>query len=219
MLVSCPAHVIAPYLGPILHTAEWLMNAQQPNGNWPTKASQDPTGRSHSQDSDGELVQWCHGAPGPVILFSTILQRARDFNLSTSLSNAFKDSLRRGAELTYQRGFLRKGVGLCHGVGSSVYALLRAADALGETLSEHSSSTSAGETSFFGKAVHLAWMATKYDQMVENGEMTLADAPYSLYEGLAGMCCAWAEIVQRLEIGGTGGGMPGFDDLEFEKAL
>ncbi|KDQ16403.1 hypothetical protein BOTBODRAFT_173276 [Botryobasidium botryosum FD-172 SS1] len=216
MLVSCPTDVIAPHIEPILRTAEWLMEVQNPNGNWPTKAGPNHVGRPHGGEFDDELVQWCHGAPGVVILFSTILQRAEDFNLSSSFADAFQNSLRRGAELTYQRGILRKGVGLCHGVGGNVYALLRAADALGESPPRHNSPASVDWASFFGKAVHLACVATKYDRMVEDGEMTLADAPYSLYEGLAGMCCAWTEVLQRLEGRGSGGGMPGYDDLEFD---
>ena len=89
------------------------------------------------------------------------------------------------------------------------------------------------------RAVHLADLATAYQKLTQEGKMKTPDHPYSLYEGVAGMCCAWAEVLVRLgdgpgTPGGNGGGngsgsgsgsgnggggvqrrggMPGYDDL------
>lgn len=112
----------------------------------------------------------------------------------------------------YRHGLLRKGVGICHGVAGSVYALI----AISDILDHHS--TNPGQMpnkKYLSRAVHLAHMATIYETFTANGEMTTPDRPLSLYEGLAGMCCAWTEVLLRLE--GKRNlyrGIPGFDDLD-----
>ena len=68
--------------------------------------------------------------------------------------------------------------------------------------------------------------------MESQREMKTPDRPWSLYEGSAGMCCAWAEVYDRLSTTGRNlsssgdepegtrlhwarsrSGMPGFDDM------
>jgi hypothetical protein len=151
---------------------------------------------------------WCHGAPGIVILLSILLRRASSINgskrLSSRLRHKITAALESGATLIYTRGFLRKGVGLCHGVAGSVFALLAAFDAL------------PSNSLYLQQAIHLAHLSTDYLTMTERGEMRKPDRRWSLYEGTAGMCCAWGEILRRLETPGAqeiGCGMPGFDDI------
>ncbi|KAF9458544.1 hypothetical protein BDZ94DRAFT_1325422 [Collybia nuda] len=89
-----------------------------------------------------ELVQWCHGAPGILILLSTIIQWSHKDpknNLDTALYDTLATSLRAGARLVYRHGLLRKGLGLCHGVAGSVFALLAASDALDLSINPHPS--------------------------------------------------------------------------------
>lgn len=86
-----------------------------------------------------------------------------------------------------------------------MYALLAVAAAL----DEHSN----GE--WFMRAVHLSHLACAYERLTSKGQMVTPDRPYSLYEGVAGMCCAWADVLKALE--GTSGlqyGMPGYSDLD-----
>ena len=107
--------------------------------------------------------------------------------------------------MVYQQGLLRKGVGLCHGVSGNVYALLAASDADNANCEE-----------LFLKAVHLAGLATFHEDLTISKEMGTPDHPWSLYEGLAGACCVWAEILSRLNsatLGRTSSGFPAFDDL------
>ena len=115
----------------------------------------------------------------------------------------------RSTELIYKRGLLVKGVGLCHGVAGSIFALLSASDVM---------DSDDRLPLFFLKAVHLAVLATRWRKMTEKGEMKVPDRPYSLYEGLAGVCVAWTAILERLSPDGKWQrgllGMPGFDDLE-----
>ena len=128
--------------------------------------------------------------------------------IGPSLRDRIIAAMQRGGELVYTHGLLRKGVGLCHGVAGSVYALL----AISDTLDSDTS------TCWLSRAVHLAHLATEYSVLERKGEMRVPDDPYSLYEGVAGMCCAWAEVLLRLGVKGRGtrkrkSGMPGYDDL------
>lgn len=199
------------------------------------------------------LVQWCHGAPGFIMLFSALLRRTAASPAACPITPELRSSIiattTRAAELVYTTGLVRKGTGLCHGVGGNVYALLAVSDALdtytplppapphasgvrahaqslSRTLSHsHSHSTPSIDVEhayWLVRAVHLADLATGYAAFTQEGEMRGPDHPYSLYEGLAGMCCAWAELDLRLSGGresGNGGGgprrggMPGYDDL------
>jgi len=121
-------------------------------------------------------------------------------------------SLKRGASLVYQEGLLRKGVGLCHGVAGSVYALLAVSDVL-----DREGPSNATQT-YLVQATHLAHLATQVETLTMEGKMNTPDHPWSLYEGLAGMCCAWGAVATRLETERTRSvfgalGMPGYADL------
>ena len=159
------------------------------------------------------MPRWCHGAPGLVILFSTILKRASEFSISPGLQSRLKSAIDRASDLIYREGFLKKGVGLCHGVSGSVFALLAASDALDgydkDLLPER-----------FYQAVHLAVLGSHWHGMTRKGELRRPDAPYSLYEGLSGLCSAFAAILERITpdgewrgLGSTFRGMPGYDDV------
>lgn len=220
ILLLCPSTVISSEYRPdIVETIMWLVSLQDKDGNWPSKAP--------PNESANELVQpvshflstwlkakisifpcrWCHGAPGVLIMLSTCMKKESTW-LDSDQRDLITVALRRGAALTYGRGFLRKGVGLCHGVAGSIYALLAASDVL-DTEEEH--------VNLF-RAAHLAQLAIPYREMTTRGELRLPDRPLSLYEGVAGMCCALGELIERLRAVGSkvrprARGMPGFDDL------
>jgi len=207
MVALCPPDAIAAHVPIILQTVEWLLDVQCKDGNWSPKASEEPTTEKQ------ELLQWCHGAPGLVILFSTVLKRAAELSVSPGLQSRLKSAIVRASDLIYREGFLKKGVGLCHGVSGSVFALLAASDALDgldkDLLPER-----------FYQAVHLAVLGSQWHEMTQKGELRRPDAPYSLYEGLAGLCSAYAAILERTTpdgewrgLGSTFRGMPGYDDV------
>lgn len=162
-----------------------------------------------------------------LILLSTILRMSVTPEIITGLTDKqqerFVVSLQRGCALVYMHGLLRKGVGLCHGIAGSVYALLAASDILDDPSNVGTSST-AGSTSvglghhapYLAQAGHLAHQATFVSSLTKQGEMRTPDHPWSLYEGMAGMCCAWQEILYRKkhsEQSYSCSGMPGYDDL------
>ena len=78
-----------------------------------------------------------NGASGILILLSTVLKLVIRSNNPLPVENQMKrsiaSSLHRGAYLVYRYGFLRKGLGLSHGVTGSFYALLAVADVSKET--------------------------------------------------------------------------------------
>ncbi|KAL6298508.1 hypothetical protein BKA93DRAFT_63498 [Sparassis latifolia] len=233
MLVSSPTVALAPHWVAVLGTVEWLLAIQEPLGNWPSKAGRhmartaggSATSRaakrvSVEDDACDSLVQWCHGAPGVLILLASLLRRGGPvLPVSAKLREAAIAALKRGGELVYTRGLLRKGVGLCHGVAGSVYALLAVADVLDP---DNDRDQAQHDAYWLERAVDLALRATAYRGYEQKGEMLIPDRPYSLYEGVGGMCCAWAEVLARLRVreegraGGWRRGMPGYDDLRFE---
>jgi len=235
MLLCIPPALLESYWNSLLSTMQWLLDIQQPSGNWPTKAGRHMYNHDDPVDDADELIQWCHGAPGMVILLSIFLRRFPHYQfpsdtqgLAMAVSERGGLALSTAGELIYTNGLLRKGVGLCHGVAGSVYALLSISDAntmLSNAPAAESASTIVGEDVWFLKALHLAQLAISYEDWTRKGEMNVPDRPYSLYEGVAGMCCAWAELVGRLDgsdgrrtSGGNrelniGRGMPGYDDI------
>lgn len=161
--------------------------------------------------------RWCHGAPGFVILFSTILKRASELSVPAGLQSRLKDAIGRASDLTYREGFLKKGVGLCHGVAGSVFSLLAASD----ILDGHDKDLVPER---FYQAAHLAVLGSHWHGMTEKGELRWPDAPYSLYEGLAGLCSAFAAILERITpdgewrgLGPVFRGMPGYDDVQMRQ--
>ncbi|KAF9451544.1 hypothetical protein P691DRAFT_723760 [Macrolepiota fuliginosa MF-IS2] len=225
MLLRCPFPLVAEYMPEIVQTIDWLIDCQDRIGNWPTRAP-DLNRTTHGEH---ELVQWCHGAPAMLILLSTILRMSVTPGITTGLTDKqqerFVVSLQRGCALVYMRGVLRKGVGLCHGIAGSIYALLAASDVLDEPCNVNTQpppesaqvSTPLGHFGpYFTQAGHLAHSATHASSLTEKGEMKTPDHPWSLYEGMAGMCCAWEEILYRMSKWGKcllSSGMPGYDDL------
>ncbi|KAJ3513534.1 hypothetical protein NLJ89_g2891 [Agrocybe chaxingu] len=211
ILLSCPSSLVQKHLPVIFRTLSWLVDIQDESGNWPTKC---PTQLGVSGDSD--LVQmfiaitrWCHGAPGIVMLLSIalrILQIQKDLiAVEEPTLNKLYRSLQLGAQAVYHRGLLRKGVGLCHGVAGNVYALLATSDVI----------DTSSDRRYFAKAAHLAFLATFHDDKTVL-DMTIPDHPWSLFEGLAGMCCAWAEVLSRMDSKlprRPSSGFPAYDDL------
>lgn len=147
-----------------------------------------------------------------MILFSTILKREAELSVPPGLQSRLKSSIDRASDLIYREGFLKKGVGLCHGVSGSVFALLAASDVLDSMEKELPER--------FYQAVHLAVLGSHWHGMTGKGELRRPGAPYSLYEGLSGLCSAYAAILERITpdgewrgLGSTRRGMPGYDDV------
>ncbi|CAE8629905.1 unnamed protein product [Polarella glacialis] len=140
------------------------------------------------------LVHWCHGSTGLVML---LLRLGTGPDAEGYLALA-----KEAGEVVWRRGLLStKGLGLCHGIPGNGYALLALHRATGDSL-------------WLRRALHFAVFAAKH----ESDLAPLADRPLSLFEGLAGALCFWAEAL-RVASGqaGTspGSGSPGESSDEF----
>jgi Lanthionine synthetase C-like protein len=104
-------------------TLECLLSLQLPSGNWPP--SLPSTARSYTLDShdkrrlekDGELVQFCHGAPG--LVTSLISIRASFPNQRKQIDEAVEI----GRAHIWERGILVKESCLCHGTCGNALCL------------------------------------------------------------------------------------------------
>jgi hypothetical protein len=168
--------------------------------------------------------RWCHGAPGVVILLGLVLRlSATSEVIASSISNDLKSTimsaLSAGTTIIYEKGLLRKGVGLCHGVAGNVFPLVAASKAC--FMQKNNGDMHALGDLCMRRAVHLAYLATNWELLTKRGEMRVPDRAWSLYEGLGGMCCAWAaSLAMYPDRHGSARahqnlwmGMPGYDDI------
>lgn len=148
-------------------SVEFLLHVQTPRGNFPCDLD-DVAKPRRSQD---ELVHWCHGAPGVVLLMAKAYLVWQD--------PRYLESCVRAGEMVWERGLLRKGPGICHGVAGSGYVFLLLYRLSGE----------------------LRWLhrARQFAEFMFTDEFKAArtpDCPYSLYEGLAGTACFLADLLE-----------------------
>lgn len=135
-------------------TIDYLHSLRLPSGNYPTQPGK--------QDAD-RLVQWCHGAPGILLLLVRAYEVFREHKYLAWAEMA--------ADVVWSRGLLRKGNGLCHGVAGNAYcflALFRCTD----------------NDIYLHRARVFALAAQ--DDMVTKYQDT-PDHPLSLFEGHAGL--------------------------------
>lgn len=75
---------------------------------------------------EAELLHWCHGAPGIVMLLATLLPVGADSDFDKLLVKA--------GNLIWNAGPLKKGASLCHGTAGSGAALLKLYERTGDEL-------------------------------------------------------------------------------------
>lgn len=120
------------------------------------------------------LIHWCHGAPG---LIPLLLRMASVYGEPKYLQLAIETG-----EVVWCRGLLStKGLGLCHGIPGNGYSLLAIYRAT-------------GDPRWLRRAQHFAAVAATRERELSG----LADQPYSLFEGMGGAICFWADILQHL---------------------
>ncbi|XP_047502916.1 lanC-like protein 3 [Penaeus chinensis] len=143
-----------------------LLQLQTPSGNFPC-AMDELDDRRHPDD---ELVHWCHGAPGTVYLLGKAYMVYRE--------EKYLNACLKCGEITWQKGLLKKGPGICHGVAGSGYVFL--------TLYRLTKDP-----------IHL-YRALQFSSFLyakEFQQARIPDAPYSLFEGLAGTVCFLADLM------------------------
>ena len=78
---------------------------------------------SRPRRPEDELVHWCHGAPGWIPLFCHSEISNHEFAVD-GRKMLGRDIAERFGECVWQKGLLRKGLGLCHGIGGNGLVLL-----------------------------------------------------------------------------------------------
>ena len=157
---------------------------------------------SCSASSGGDpMVHWCHGAGGLVFLFC----RAYEFFGDA----VFLEAALRCGQLIWQRGILRKGPGLCHGVSGNGFALLAIFKTLSRT--EPPSSSLSKELLAQARPALWYWRACKFAQVLFTAdgsfrlEANTPDRPASLYEGWAGVGPFLLALVEPFHLSGFAG--------------
>ncbi|KGO44291.1 hypothetical protein PEX1_047860 [Penicillium expansum] len=217
ILLSCKPEELADYLPVIGGTITALCKLSgSTNGHLPMTLP--PYG---SKQSSSELVQLCHGSPGLLILLGAALK-------NKSLTHAHWDpswdqAIYLGTERVWEEGLLSKGGSLCHGIAGNAWAWLLLHDCFeyhSETLNEARTlylqrnqlpalpnvEMSQELTSDFFLSRALAFMLHARQTKPYNTspassdkDYRMPDEPYSLFEGLAGNVCAWADTCAVLQ--------------------
>lgn len=62
---------------------------------------------STAEKETDELVQWCHGAPGFILMYCAAYRVFHD--------EKYLNAAKKAVPCIWKRGLLKKGMGLCHG--------------------------------------------------------------------------------------------------------
>ncbi|EFN72970.1 LanC-like protein 1 [Camponotus floridanus] len=146
------------YLKPSLY---YLQRLQFSSGNFPS---------STGNPSD-KLIQWCHGAPGISILFCLAYKVFED--------NTFLETAIRCGEVTWERGLLKKGYSICHGVAGNGYTFIY--------LFQQTK-----DVKYLYRACKFAEWCFHYG----SHQNRCPDRPFSLFEGLAGVIYFLLDVQQ-----------------------
>ena len=162
-------HASRDFISDIVELVNYLLSIQTPTGNFPCAMDEAPPFQQRLEED--ELVHWCHGAPGAVFLFAKSYQI---WNEQKYFSAAMRCS-----ECVWNKGLLKKGPGICHGVSGNGYVHL-----LLYRMTK--------DKKHLGRAIKF------YEFMYTEQFKRYArqpDCPFSLYEGLAGTMCYLADLL------------------------
>ncbi|XP_071650632.1 lanC-like protein 2 isoform X2 [Temnothorax longispinosus] len=146
------------YIKPSLY---YLQKLQFSSGNFPSSMG----------NSSDKLVQWCHGAPGMSALFCLAYKVFED--------GTFLETAIQCGEVIWERGLLKKGYSICHGVAGNGYAFMH--------LFQQTK-----DIKYLYRACKFAEWCFHYG----SHQTRLPDRPFSLFEGLAGVIYFLLDIQQ-----------------------
>ena len=165
--LGCDQHVQA--------TIDAVLHARFPSGNLPSSLG----------STDDRLVHWCHGAPGLVPMLCAAAAAYPDRR------DEYLAAAAKAAEVISERGLLKKGVGICHGIGGNGLALLSLHRAVKRP---------GGDDTWRTLATRFALFACKpacsEPERVKQQLLATPDRPHSLFEGAAGLACLFAAVLE-----------------------
>ncbi|XP_063237078.1 lanC-like protein 2 isoform X2 [Bacillus rossius redtenbacheri] len=133
-------------------TIDYVQGLRYPTKNFPSSVG----------STSDRLVQWCHGAPGAVQLFT---EAHKVFGEERYLRTALECG-----EVVWERGLLSKGYSICHGVAGNAYTFLHLYRVTGDLKHLH-------------RACNFADWCFSYGR----NQRQKPDRPLSLFEGIAGV--------------------------------
>ncbi|KAJ3282675.1 hypothetical protein HK104_010781 [Borealophlyctis nickersoniae] len=169
-------------------SVEFIMTRKTSNGNYTGRV--DETLVASPQLYKGEeLVQICHGATGVALCF------CRAFEVFKKQS--YLEAAKEAALVVWDRGILRKGVGLCHGIAGNAYLFLKLYELTASPHYLHRATTYLREA--------LNWDTTYAPQLRESKPKSRGEK-FGLFEGLAGVAKLTMDL---LWVDQYNGGFPG----------
>lgn len=175
----------------ICRTVECLVALRLPGGNLPASL----------ENRNDRLIQWCHGCPGLVHL---LLHPG----LGGSGGRSRVRGLLRGAleagQVVWERGLLKKGLGLCHGVSGNAYSFLAQYRHTGDPKHLRRAEQFAAvvaDSVASGLASPGAGSEGALEQLLD-----APDRPASLMEGVGGAICLFLDLLDP-----ANATFPGFD--------
>ncbi|KAL2867362.1 lanthionine synthetase C family protein [Aspergillus lucknowensis] len=252
ILLSCRPDEITPYLpelGNTLTTLSRLCIAH--NGHLPTSIPP----RSTSTSRESPLVQICHGAPAFLALLGTALKIPH--LVLTNWTPDWDAAIGLATQRVWDEGILSKGGGLCHGIAGNAWPFLLLhdvfeykADMLMKARENYAARTAAPKSDidipdttiltgdfFLARALAMLLHARETRPFVDHARATetpahehryrMPDHPFSLFEGLSGTLCAWADAcavlrarLRKMELGfGLEGGGAVQEDAVFRECM
>jgi hypothetical protein len=159
------------------------------------------------------LVQICHGTPGLLLLLAAA--KGTPY-LREYLNGEWDEAIRLGSERIWEEGLLSKGGGLCHGVAGNAWPWLLLHEKFMEEKNWKPTPLFEAEKPgalqheklsadyFLSRALAFLLAARETQPFMRDSRYRMPDHPFSLFEGLAGTICAWAEacavITARLKL-------------------
>lgn len=171
----------------VLDSLRLVLAMEQSPGAFGTQISSPGSGHRQSKC----LCHWCHGAAGVAMVFS---EAARTF---PEAAVEFAEAARRCGDVVAEYGLLTKGVGLCHGIAGSGYALLAVSNC--EALPD------AVRTEARARAFVFADFIANVG--LDSDLIHTPDRPGSLFEGVSGAVYFLCDLVRPV----GNAGMPIFE--------
>jgi len=147
---------------------DFYLSLQNQEGKFPCAMDEIGGSRRHPDD---DLVHWCHGAPGAVYMLARAYLVWKE--------NKYLQAALKCGECVWNKGLLKKGPGICHGIAGSGYVFLLLFRLTGES--------------------NQLYRAEKFGEFLfceDFRQARVPDCPFSLYEGWAGTACYLADLIQ-----------------------
>eukprot|EP00005_Dracoamoeba_jomungandri_P000891 CAMPEP_0174251796 /NCGR_PEP_ID=MMETSP0439-20130205/1507_1 /TAXON_ID=0 /ORGANISM="Stereomyxa ramosa, Strain Chinc5" /LENGTH=436 /DNA_ID=CAMNT_0015332211 /DNA_START=53 /DNA_END=1363 /DNA_ORIENTATION=- len=142
-------------------TIDWLLTKKFPSGNYPTRWG----------GTNDILVQWCHGATAVGLLLVKAYQVLKCEKYLTAAKEA--------SDVVWERGLLKKGLGLCHGISGNAYLFFYLYTITNE------------EKYLYRLQKFIDFShADNYERLIKT-----PDEPYSLLNGVGGAVCLYEDLL------------------------